>query len=182
MAKEMGAKERAARELREAAFERPAPKRRMILDDLKKIAKTPAKSTAERKAEKRRKAEDKADGKIVERALADIASGKEKLIPAAEAEKIIFGKSKKKTKAKKPTKVKAASSKKIVTSKDVADFMARPPSKDNPKGGATMEELCERFGIAEHPMRAKIAHARHKMGLNVELESRYYNRGPVKEA
>lgn len=65
----------------------------------------------------------------------------------------------------------------LCRAEDVSAFMARKATKENPHGGASMEELCAHFQIGEKAMRAKIAYVRNVFNHTVDLESRYYDRG-----
>lgn len=61
-----------------------------------------------------------------------------------------------------------------VPAKSVAEFICRPKSKDNPKGGASMKELETAFKIEAHPMRAKIYFAKHTLGYAIEHDGERY--------
>lgn len=86
-------------------------------------------------------------------------------------------------KAKAPKK--AAASKKArapVPALDVAAFICRHASKDNPLGGASMAELEKKFGIDAHPMRAKIFYVKHTLGYDIESKDGRYHGTPPKAA
>lgn len=86
-------------------------------------------------------------------------------------------------KAPKAAASKARKGKKPVPAIDVANYICRPKSKDNPLGGASMAELEKRFGIEAHPMRAKIYYVKHELGFDVvSKEGRYYGAAPKDRA
>lgn len=116
---------------------------------------------------------------------------------ATQEETVKTTKPKKKAKAarKKKTKPKAtkaavakvtkpaSSAKAPVPAQDVADFISRPVSEENPLGGASMDELVAQFGIEPHPMRAKIFYVRHTLKYAVKpKDGRYYGTPPKAKA
>lgn len=77
-----------------------------------------------------------------------------------------------------PRKAKAATpaagKRETVTAEQVAKFICAP-------GGKTMAEITDYFGIAAHPMRAKIHRAKHVLGYVIEhKDGRYYGAAPEK--